>query len=305
MGAKVERDRDFLWKLNQATEQALRIVARVRRRAIPAMDQRPRQVELRAVDREQAVSPPRGRAGGTLEDLGMHAPEHVLIDLGSRPAHRRCGDGIRLWKHDTESAALFPEFGKRGRVALVAAGQHQPVHEQHHKQRMQNPPPHLPHPVMLGRHRRQCPDEIPPERHEGIVRSQPGPPRTAPRRAAWRAMQENLPEVLGQRINIDPFRRLPLAAPGLAEIKPVRRTVAGTMKLTRIHKRFHQNRAIAVALLPVVRQATGRDRQRLGSQVPHPNPRKQQEPVVSDHPVQMLPVALRPANPRVPALQLP
>ena len=25
MGAKVERDRDFLWKLNQTTEQALRI----------------------------------------------------------------------------------------------------------------------------------------------------------------------------------------------------------------------------------------------------------------------------------------
>ena len=108
----------------------------------------------------------------------MHAPEHVLIDLGSRPAHRRCGDGIRLWKRDTESVALFPEFGKRGRVAQVAAGQHQPVHEQHHKQSMQNPPPHLPHPVMLGRHRRQRPDEIPPEQYEGIVRSQPGPPRT-------------------------------------------------------------------------------------------------------------------------------
>ena len=174
----------------------------------------------------------------------MHAPEHVLIDLGPRPAHRRRGDRIRLRKRDTERAALLPEFGKRGRVALLAAGQHQPVHEQHHQQRMQNPPPHLPHPVMLGRHCRQRPDEIPPEQHEGIVRSQPGPPRTAPRRAALRPMQENLPEVRGQRIYIDPFRRLPLAAPGLAEIDPVRRTVAGAIRAARVRKRFHQHFAI-------------------------------------------------------------
>ena len=46
VGAKVKRDRNSLRKLNQATEQALRVVARIRGRAIPATDQRPRQVEL-------------------------------------------------------------------------------------------------------------------------------------------------------------------------------------------------------------------------------------------------------------------
>ena len=107
-----------------------------------------------------------------------------------------------------------------------------------------------------------------------------------------------------QRIDVDPFGRFPLAAPGLAEIEPVRRPVAGAIEAARIHKRLYQYRTAAVLLLPVIGQPPHHHRQHLGSQVPDLDPRKQQKPRVAHHPLQMrLPPVLRPADPRVPAGQ--
>ncbi len=228
----------------------------------------------------------------------MQVLEDGFVDLRPGGAHARRSDGFGLRQRNAASPALLPERGKGRRVAV--AREHQPIDEEHHEQSVDDPPPELPDTV-VGRRSRGCrADEFLPGEQEGVVCGEPGRRpwlRLAPRRSALRAMQENLPEVRAQRIDVDPFGRFPLAAPGLAEIEPVRRPVAGAIEAARIHKRLYQYRTAAVLLLPVIGQPPHRHRQHLGSQVPDLDPRKQQKPRVAHHPLQMrLPPVLRPAD---------
>ena len=70
VGMQVEVDGEFRAQFVEATQQALRIVGPFLRQGVAGAEQWARQVDLRAVDREDPVPLPL-RALGTLEDLGV------------------------------------------------------------------------------------------------------------------------------------------------------------------------------------------------------------------------------------------
>ena len=111
VGPQVERNRELRRKLNQAVEQALRIVAQARRRSVAAMDQRPRQVELRAVDRKQTMEPP---AGGRVARLRISARtlRNTFSSTSARALHisdasmgSGCGRGTPGTRHCSRNSA--------------------------------------------------------------------------------------------------------------------------------------------------------------------------------------------------------
>ena len=306
MGDQVEVHRDARAQPVQTTEQALRVVRVVRRGAVAGLEQRARQVQLRAVHREQPMPlPARPHAGlaGAPEQLGVQRAEQVLVHLGAGGAHRRGRHRGGLRQRHALATALVPQLGQGRAVPLPVLRQHQAEHEQHHEQRVQRTPAPLPVPVEVASHRHHRVDQRPPPFGQGVRR----PPRRRRARRAPAPFDQDRPEVLVQRLHEHAFRRArrPLAR-GLAQVPPVRRTVAGAVEPGRVDEGLHQHRAVAVARLPVVRQPARRQRQGLGRQVGDAHPRQDQEAGVADHPVQALaPGRLVPADEVVAARQQP
>ena len=74
-----------------------------------------------------------------------------------------------------------------------------------------------------------------------------------------------------------------LAAPlGLADMNPVGRPVTGAREAVLFDKGFQQQRAVAIAVLPVPRKLPGRQPQYFGGEVVRADPRQDQEAGVVD-----------------------
>ena len=114
-------------------------------------DSTARQVELAAVDGEDAVAPPE-RPGpvGAAQDLGVELPEDLGVNPRPGLAHGRVGDRLRLRQGHVQGAALGPQLGQRRGVALAARSEHEAEHEQHHQQRVEDAAAHLPELVVRG-----------------------------------------------------------------------------------------------------------------------------------------------------------
>ena len=97
----------------------------------------------------------------------------------------------------------------------------------------------------------------------------------------------------GERVDVfDGLRsrtalRLPPAAGGLPDRLPVRGAIAGARKPCLIDIRLEQDRLVPVEPLPIRRQLAATLRQRFRRQMGHLDPRRDQEPRVRDHVLQM------------------
>ena len=90
-------------------------------RGVAGVAQRARQVELGAVDGEDAVAEPGGPGlVGAAQDLGVELLEDGLVNLEPGLAHGGVGDRLRLRQGHLEGAALGPQLGQRRDVALAA-----------------------------------------------------------------------------------------------------------------------------------------------------------------------------------------
>ena len=123
--------------------------------AVAVVEQRAGQVQLGAVDGEDAMAAPqRARvvARRVLQDGAVDAQERLRVDLGPRAAQGAGRNRLGLRQRDVELAALVPQLGCRRRVALVAGREHQPEDEQHQQQGVEQPPALHPGAVPLARH---------------------------------------------------------------------------------------------------------------------------------------------------------
>ena len=137
---------------------------------VAGVDERARQVELGAVDGEHAMAlPARPGALGTPQDLGLELLEDILVELGPGLAHGGVGDRLRLRQGHVEGAALGPQLGQRGGVALAAGGEHEAEHEQHHQQRVEHAAALLPAAVVVGGQGAERADQALPQGHEARV----------------------------------------------------------------------------------------------------------------------------------------
>ena len=131
-------------QLVEAAEQALGVVGGRRGQGVAGLEQGARQVELGAVDGEQA---------GALPEAGRRARRHLLqdgvvqlaedggADLGAGFADGGGRDRPRLGQLQPQQAALLPQIAQHCVVAATVGGERQPEHEQHHQQRVERPPP--------------------------------------------------------------------------------------------------------------------------------------------------------------------
>ena len=78
------------------------------------------------------------------------------------------------------------------------------------------------------------------------------------------------------------------AALGLADVQPVGGTIAGAPKTRLLHKGFQQNRSVAVAILPILRQLFDHTGENTRGQVRTANPGENQEASVVNHPMQVV-----------------
>ena len=195
MGDQVEVHRDARAQPVQTTEQALGVVRVVRRGAVAGRDQRARQVQLRAVHREQPMplpARPHGGLAGAPEQLGVQCAEQVLVHLGAGGAHRRGRHRGGLRQRHALATALVPQLGQGRAVPLLVLRQHQAEHEQHHEQRVQRTPTPLPVPVEVASHRHHRVDQRPPPLGQGVRRT----PRRRRARRAPAPFDQDRPEVL-------------------------------------------------------------------------------------------------------------
>ena len=217
MGDQVKIHRDPRTQPIQATEQALGVVGVVRRQPVTGLEQRPWQVQLRAVHGEQPMPlPARPAAGvvGAAEQFGVQHPKQVLVYFGPGVAHRRGRHRRRLRQRDTEQAALVPQFDQGRPVPLPVFRKHQAEEEQHHEQRVQRTLTPLPLPVEVVGHRHHRIQQRPPRFDPGVRRTLRC--RRVPRSGSLPRPQQRL-KILIQRVDENAFRRShrPLA-PGLA-----------------------------------------------------------------------------------------
>ena len=158
------------------------VVRVVRRGAVAGCDQRARQVQLRAVHREQPMplpARPHGGLAGAPEQLGVQCAEQVLVHLGAGGAHRRGRHRGGLRQRHALATALVPQLGQGRAVPLLVLRQHQAEHEQHHEQRVQRTPTPLPVPVEVASHRHHRVDQRPPPFGQGVRRTPPAAPGAA------------------------------------------------------------------------------------------------------------------------------
>ncbi len=230
VGAEVEVDREPGLQAEQAAEQALGVVGVLAGGAVAGLEERPRQGELGAVDGEDAVAEPE-RSGllGAAQDLGMEAFEDVLVNARPGLAHGGVGDRPLLGQGHVQGAALGPQLGQRGGVALAAGSEHEAEHEQHHQQRVEDPAALLPAAVFLGGQGAERAEQVLPQGDEvrlgGLRRLR----RRLPAALGARPLQQDRAEVLRQRIDIHVLGMASGvgAAPGLADAGPVGGPVAG------------------------------------------------------------------------------
>ena len=231
VGAEVEVDREPGLQAEQAAEQALGVVGVLAGGAVAGLEERPRQGELGAVDGEDAVAEPE-RSGllGAAQDLGMEAFEDVLVNARPGLAHGGVGDRPLLGQGHVQGAALGPQLGQRGGVALAAGSEHEAEHEQHHQQRVEDPAALLPAAVFLGGQGAERAEQVLPQGDEvrlgGLRRLRR---RRLPAALGARPLQQDRAEVLRQRIDIHVLGMASGigAAPGLADAGPVGGPVAG------------------------------------------------------------------------------
>ena len=128
------------------------------------------QGQFRAVAGEDAVAEPAG-AGlvGAAQDRGMELAEDLRVDLAPGADHGRFGDRDRLRQRHVEGAAVVPQFGQRGDIALTAGCEHEAEDEQHHQQGVEDAAAHLPELVVGGRDGGERADQFLPQAHEGLV----------------------------------------------------------------------------------------------------------------------------------------
>ena len=107
----------------EAGHQALRVVAcRIGKREA-GLDQRTRQVHLGSVNGERAMALPPPVGAVVPKNLAVQIEEQVLVNLCASLADRRGGHGLALRQGDAELAALVPQLGEDGRIALAPARQ--------------------------------------------------------------------------------------------------------------------------------------------------------------------------------------
>ena len=258
--------------------------------AVAVAEQRARQVQLGAVDGEDAMATPqRARvvARRVLQDGAVDAQERLRVDLGPRAAQGAGRNRLGLRQRDVELAALVPQLGRRRRVALVAGREHQPEDEQHHQQGVEQPPALHPCAVPLARHAHHVGQHARPHLQEALPRCRAlGCARRRRRRARGRLLAGEGPRPLQQGLlparvqrphvhRLGRHRRvaaLRLAALRLADALPARRPVAGSRVALAVDIGFQQDRPVAVLPLPVGGDLPRRQAQHVRSQVFHADP---------------------------------
>ncbi len=151
VGAEVEIDGQPGVQAEQAGEQAWGVVGVLAGRSLAGGGQLAGQGELGAVDGEHAVAQPLGPGlVGTAQDLGVELLADLLVEARPGLAQGGIGDRLRLRQGHVQGAALGPQLGQRGAVALATGGNHEAEHEQHHQQRVEHPAALLPEAILLG-----------------------------------------------------------------------------------------------------------------------------------------------------------
>ena len=255
----------------------------VRGAAVAVAAQPPGQMDLGAVDGEDAVpapQPARCVGGDAGEQGAMHAEEGPAADLAAGHAHRGGGDGIVVGREEPLLPALAPQFGERRAIALQPGGQHKAEDEPHDEQRVHFAAALHPLPVVAAQPVPDRGQQVLPQRGElapppgRVGRDGPRPAATARERPVAQQLAEirsqgQGPDLLGGLRRLAAVR---LAARCQARQLPARRLVAGAGMLLRIHIRFQQERAAAMELVPVGRQLARRQRQRVRGKVFHLHP---------------------------------
>ena len=275
---------------------------------IAGFEQRARQGEFGAVDGEDAVPAPEvvGGLGAAAQDGGMELAEDLWIDLVAGAGDGGGRDRVGLGQRHCEVAAVVPEFGQGGGVAQAAGCEHQPEDEQHHEQGVEDTAALQPLLIVLAGQAAERVDQLPPGLHEGRIGGDlhAGLRTGGTTGGPGGARAQDLPAVLGQRIEID-ILGVPLgAALGLADGEPVGGAIAGAGETLRIDEGLDEDGLVAILLVPVGGQLADGQGQGVRGQMLDADPGQEQEARLRDDPMQLVSVLVGfPADPAVAAGQ--